>query len=788
MSPGRGSSTRPAALKAGLPSAEDVSGGRLAPALTEARGPVSEQSADRGSGGAGRGSGLPSRVRLLVLAVVAAGVAGVALRVPELLRWRGREVLAFAGLSVAIAIVELFPLPLRYRTEILYLSLTDALWAAALLLAPPGVLTLAVATGAVVGQALRRRAPVKIAYNAGQFVFAVTVAELVFHAIHSGPALNASAWIAGVLGMAVCFLINASATALVISLIEGKPFPRVLQAPLGPNVMHWAGNVAMGFVGALMWQLAPQALLLQVVPLVLSYSAYRAWLQGMQERDRMRNLYDAGQSLSGPLNAPMDYRPFLRLVEQMLDTDAVELVVADGSQVVVHGVDGSTALHRTRRAQQNLAIPEAFVSARPGIPLHVASVGAPEGVRGALAVYREPALSAPERSIVDTLASQVSVRLENRRLFVETLEQQTQLAEIIAHSSDGIFVVARDRTIQSWNPAMHAITGFRTEEAMGRTWEEVFGSEAGGEGPAGNGGGSAQERDILFASKDGQARWIRYSRTPIRDEDGSKGDVVVARDVTTELEAEQLKADFVATVSHELRTPLTPLKGFLSTLLSGNAEGSHEARREYYEIMMKQVSRLERLITDLLEVSRIESGKVPVEAHTVDLIALVSEQITEFESHEGDGRVVLHAPTSQVLVHADPFRVGQVVSNLVSNAVKYSPDESRVEVTLSTAGNQAIVAVRDEGDGIPASEQERVFDRFHRVEGGLTRRTGGTGLGLYIAKRLVEAMSGRLWLVSRPEEGSTFSFSLPLAASSWSFGPEPETNGRHAGVAELNRA
>jgi signal transduction histidine kinase len=116
-----------------------------------------------------------------------------------------------------------------------------------------------------------------------------------------------------------------------------------------------------------------------------------------------------------------------------------------------------------------------------------------------------------------------------------------------------------------------------------------------------------------------------------------------------------------------------------------------------------------------------------------------------------------------VLVHADPFRLGQVIANLVSNALKYSPDGSPVEVTVVRDGEQAIISVRDQGEGIPLSEQARVFDRFHRVESGMTRRTGGTGLGLYIAKRLVEAMAGRLWLTSRPGEGSTFSFSLPLA-------------------------
>ena len=196
--------------------------------------------------------------------------------------------------------------------------------------------------------------------------------------------------------------------------------------------------------------------------------------------------------------------------------------------------------------------------------------------------------------------------------------------------------------------------------------------------------------------------------------------------------------------------------------MAGTGDDDRGSRREYYRIMQNQVTRLERLITDLLEVSRISSGKPVVDARPVEVTSLIAEHISENSVSEG-GRVTLRSPDDPVLVHADPFRVGQVISNLVSNALKYSPRQSSVEVGVVRDGEQAIISVRDQGEGIPLSEQDRVFDRFHRVESGMTRRTGGTGLGLYIAKRLVEAMGGRLWLMSRPGAGSTFSFSLPLA-------------------------
>jgi len=501
------------------------------------------------------------------------------------------------------------------------------------------------------------------------------------------------------------------------------------------------------------------------VPEALSYFAYRAWVQGMRERDRMRSLYEAGRALFAPLTAPQDLRPFVEVVQEMLEASAVEVVVVAEDEVVVHDADGTFSLTPSVSEDGERRPPEAYVRVRPGLSPHLSVIGARGEVRGVLAAYREQPFSASEKSLLDSLAAQVFVRFENLRLFSETTEQRTQLADIIAHTSDGIFVVAPDQRILSWNPAMERMTGLAMQEAVGARLEDVLGG-ADAESltdPVRGSKVAVEVRDLPLLRGDGSKRWLRYTRNPIQDRDGElKAYVVVARDITADLETEQLKADFVATVSHELRTPLTPLKGFLSALLQGTVEDSPKAREEYYRIMLNQASRLERLITDLLEVSRIESGKPVVDARPIELTSLMAEHIREYGGEE-DGRIALRSPGDPVLVHADPFRIGQVISNLISNALKYSPQQSPVEVSVQRDGEQAIVSVRDQGDGIPLSEQDRVFERFHRVESGMARRTGGTGLGLYIAKRLVEAMAGRLWLVSRPGEGSTFSFSLPLA-------------------------
>jgi signal transduction histidine kinase len=238
--------------------------------------------------------------------------------------------------------------------------------------------------------------------------------------------------------------------------------------------------------------------------------------------------------------------------------------------------------------------------------------------------------------------------------------------------------------------------------------------------------------------------------------------VVTARDVTAELEAEQMKRDFVATVSHELRTPLTPLKGLLQSLNKGLVEDSPRARREYLAIMLRQAERLEQLISDLLDVSRFDAGHLAMDAVPVELDALLEREIADASQLTAAREVRFEHPDRSVWVIADQLRLGQIVTNLLSNAFKYSPKGTPVVVRLTELEDFALVSVQDWGEGIAIDEQDRVFERFYRADKGLTQTAGGFGLGLFIARRLAEAMGGGLVLSSRPGEGSTFSVSLPL--------------------------
>jgi PAS domain S-box-containing protein len=718
---------------------------------------------------------LPRGARRLILVTAALAAGAVAVRVPEVSGWTRGDVAILLILILASALAEQFSIPIHHRTETENFSLTDAVWVPALLLAKPSVLTFAVIGGTVLGQSIRHWAWYKILYNTSQFVLAITAAEFVYHLFGAPDTLSLMTWLAGTVAMMAYFVLNETFIACIVAEVEGEPMRSILLLPAGLNILHAAGNITIGMLVALVWSTGPAGLPLLVAPVVLSYLAYRGWVQSREEeqqareRERMRTLYEAGRALFGPLDMQFDFQPFLQLVLKMVDAAGVELVLLQDGQVRVY--NSETGLSLTAALGGEEQSPERYVGSHPGLSTYLAPISAAEELRGALAVHRSPALSPSEGSLVEALASQVYVKQENERLFQETMEQRSHLQDVIGNTSDGIFVVSPTGQILSWNPAMVRITRFTRTEAVGRPCDDVLRlrldpGEDGGEVIGTLQLDSMETQDALAIRRDGSERWIRYTSSPMPDRDGTaKAYVVVARDVTAELEAERMKGDFVATVSHELRTPLTPLKGFLQSLEQGLVEDSVESRHEYYRIMLRQAERLERLIDDLLDVSRIDSGRLAIEPLALNLCDLVAEQVRDAERQPSTHPLTLMQPDDAVWVLADPLRVGQVLSNLLSNALKYSPSDTPIEIRVDPSGPQAVVSVHNEGEGIASAERDRVFERFYRAEGGLTSSAGGVGLGLYIARRLTEAMGGQLSLATEPGRGCTFSFSLPLATS-----------------------
>jgi len=242
------------------------------------------------------------------------------------------------------------------------------------------------------------------------------------------------------------------------------------------------------------------------------------------------------------------------------------------------------------------------------------------------------------------------------------------------------------------------------------------------------------------------------------------GILAVIRDVTALRELEQAKSDFVSTVSHELRTPLTSIKAYTATLRRDDVEFDNRTREDFLSVVEEETDRLTRLISDLLDVSRIESGKLELKRRDFDIAKLVKIVADKMQSQTSKHAIKLDAPDGTSLVHADPDKIEQVIMNLVDNAVKYSPSGGEVVVALRTYPRKVEFSVHDQGVGIPEDQLAHIFEKFHRVDNRATREIGGTGLGLYVSKSIIEAHRGTIWAESKPGEGSTFYFTLPLSA------------------------
>ena len=740
---------------------------------------------------------LPRTAWLFVLAVVAAATVVVALYAPAAVRqlvdggWRAawQPLLYAAGLVVAERFVVKVPL----RNHRFSVGVCDMVIVLGVVFLDPPVLVIATGAGIAVSQVLFERQPVKRLFNVPQYVLSVAVAaavaaglvdllqrsDLFGGQLEPGvfrPAL-AVVW---VLAMAAFFLVNHSLVSIVVSLSTGQGFVQSWLRAAPVAAADWAASIAYGLIIAALL-VHDQALLpLLVVPIGLTFLGNRAWARSLAQGQRMHSLYAAGRALSNRLGVTRAWGAFARQVADVLNCEGAAVFLGRDEDGVLDVVSTGGTDRLTVPAS-----PSAWEQAakgwatRAGWPRYtmvpMEADGQVVGFAAAFGPRVDADFTGDDTETLLTLANQGAAALVNEELYRAAENERAQLRDIVGHSSDGIYTVGPDRTVKSWNAAMVALTGYQEDEAVGQKCFNLLRARDGdgvdmcaADCPILAAAASRHEevRDASVLNKEGLARWIRYAHAPIIAADGDMdADVVVVRDVTRERQTDELKADFVASVSHELRTPLTPIKGFLMTLLREDRDFAQDRRREYYKLMLMQSQRLERLIEDLLEVTRLEAGAGLVDATAIDAVDLVRQVVDRFTSEDPDRTVHVVAPDHAVYCRGDWMRVDQVLGNLLSNALRYAPPHEPVEVRLVPQGREVVFEVRDWGPGIPIDEQSRIFERFHRVGHYMTREPGGAGLGLYLAKRLVEAMGGRIWVSSRLGHGSVFSFALPAEPS-----------------------
>lgn len=383
--------------------------------------------------------------------------------------------------------------------------------------------------------------------------------------------------------------------------------------------------------------------------------------------------------------------------------------------------------------------------------------------------------------------NEMAGRLE--RIVQDISEERNKLDAILASMPDGVIAVDQERKIILFNSAAEKLFGVGEKSALGRHILEVIRNyELAQVFEAPGSGQEAWTQEVnLFTPEE---RVLRAYATSIRGQQReAAGIVVVLHDITELRRLEQIRTEFVSNVSHELRTPLTSIKGFTETLLDGTLEDPSTARR-FLEIIDREADRLVRLISDLLDLSRIESKKVELKRRPLELGAVVERGIAVLAAQaQAKGIAVsAHLPQDLPRVLADEDMLGQVLINLLDNALKYTPFGGKVEISArveegkKNAGSlrrsrnrgrgkdrdregKALVAVTvaDTGIGIPREKLPRLFERFYRVDKARSRELGGTGLGLSIVKHIVERHGGTVSVESEVGRGSRFTFTMPVA-------------------------
>lgn len=365
--------------------------------------------------------------------------------------------------------------------------------------------------------------------------------------------------------------------------------------------------------------------------------------------------------------------------------------------------------------------------------------------------------------LLERMARNVGSIIANLQLYREVVEEREELLQTFESLSAGLILVSSERKISQMNASARTIFQVGSE-AIGKPFEDIIKQEIFTEvfeaALRGDEGGRT-ELQVMIA---GAERTYQIQAALVKSDEGKElGVVAIFNDITDIKNIERMKSSFVAMASHELRTPLTAIKGFVSTLIQDQGFSADE-RQEFYMIIDQECDRLTRLINDLLNTARIESGQSlqPNYAEVnfralLDKVVMIQRQATHRHT------LALDVQGEIPNLIGDEDKLDQILTNLLNNAIKYSPNGGTITVHAAVDGDEILVGVEDQGLGIPGDHLGKVFERFHRVHNEDNRRIYGTGLGLYLVKHLVESVHmGRIWVESEVGKGSTFWFRIPL--------------------------
>jgi len=381
-----------------------------------------------------------------------------------------------------------------------------------------------------------------------------------------------------------------------------------------------------------------------------------------------------------------------------------------------------------------------------------------------------------DQPILAAFAEQAAIAVHNAKLAQILAEEKQRVESILEGSAEGIMSIDAQRRIVGFNSAMERLTGYPRAEVLGKQCSRVLNLRDWEGKPLcarqcpmlarPEDVSSTFEQQGKIQTKDGQDIDVAMVYSIIRSPEGQPLNAVVnVRDISRLREIESLRSTFLSMLGHELQTPLSIIKGYTSTLARSDGKWDEETLWQGLRVIEEECDRLSKLMSGLLLAARIEAGALALHKEPVLLPSLASKVVRKLQTVTSVHTFQIDFESDFPPVLADADQIEQVLTNLVDNAIKYSPQGGQITITGKVSEDRVEITIADEGIGIPLREVGRIFERFHRVDSSFARKVPGVGLGLYICKHIVEAHGGRIWAISELEKGSQFTFTLPLERS-----------------------
>jgi PAS domain S-box-containing protein len=395
-----------------------------------------------------------------------------------------------------------------------------------------------------------------------------------------------------------------------------------------------------------------------------------------------------------------------------------------------------------------------------------------EKVIGVIFIFRNyPGIfSSNDRALLQSFANQAAIAVDNAQLYQQVSQEKQRMDALLDSAADGILIISPGHIITRSNPAFARMLEKPIESIIGKSHDEAINltchedmltleqAEAGG-WPLTPNAALYVEGDLQRAS--GIALPVGITYAPLVSGEGNLLSIIATvRDITRFREAEEIKSTFISVISHELKTPVALIKGYVGTLRREDANWDREIVKDSLAVIEEEADHLTGLIENLLEASRLQAGGLSISPSDVALNILADRIATRFQTQSTIHKIIVDFPDNFPIVNGDETRLEQVLSNLVSNGIKYSPQGGEIRISGQVRPAQVIVCVSDQGPGVAPEDIPHIFDRFYRSSIA-KRTTKGAGLGLYLARAVIEAHGGRIWADPQPGNGARICFSIP---------------------------